>query len=69
MKRRCQTTTGADIRIIKNLAAHNQAIHVFFYKLIFFWRSDSDMVSQNLERGSNYASDMLILVYLRRVHP
>ena len=39
-----------------------------FFLIIFFWRSGLDMLSQNLEGGSNYASDMLILVYLR-VHP
>ena len=39
-------------------------IHVFFYKHVF-GRPGSDMISQNLERDSNYASDMLILVYLR----
>ena len=35
--------------------------YMFFYKHIF-WRSGSDMLSQNLEGGSKYASDMLILV-------
>ena len=43
---------------------HTTRFFFFFFKHILFWRSGSDMLSQNLG-GSNYASVMLILVCLR----
>ena len=48
--------TDSEQSLVKEL------VHVLFFYKHIFWRSGSDMLSQNLEGGSNYASDMLILV-------
>ena len=48
-------------RIVCTAQIFPAMLHVF-YKHIFFLRSGSDILSQNLKGGSNYASDMLILV-------
>ena len=48
--------TDSEQSLVKKL------VHVLFFYKHIFWRSGSDMLSQNLEGGSNYASDMLILV-------
>ena len=48
--------TDSEQSLVKKL------VHVLFFYKHIFWRSGSDMLSQNLAGGSNYASDMLILV-------
>ena len=50
--------TDSEQSLVKKL------VHVLFFYKHIFWRSGSDMLSQNLEGGSNYASDMLIFCLL-----
>ena len=51
-------TTDSD-KSVKNTDVD---LHVFFLLAYIFWRSGSDMLSQNFQVSSDYACDMLIFV-------
>ena len=56
---------GQIFNVLKNVEILNHFFDntcFFLYKHISFGDQGSDMLSQNLEGGSNYASDILILI-------